>query len=137
MKKSTYITHRSGAICIAALLLSACAKESGFYDPAPINRKFDGTTLEYLQSKPGIFDSLLVAINRTGLSGTLSDSAVTLFAVTNPGVECAITNLIKISMLAGRPSGGLLTIDKEHLDIMLTHYMMRGVYPSDSMLRQD
>ncbi|WP_262246225.1 discoidin domain-containing protein [Parapedobacter soli] len=119
------------------LLVLACAKDRGYYQPDAIDKHFNGDTYAYLQSKHGVYDSLLQVIDRLGLEPTLRDSSITIFALTNESFQLAITNLNNIRYLADRPSEYLATIDQEHLDTMLTQYIIRGKYPTDSMQLQD
>jgi len=134
MKITTYIF---GFLCSAALLLAACSKDGGYYEPKIIDKDFNGNAYDYLKSKPGVFDSLVQVIDRLGLQSTLQDSNITLFALTNQSFQLAITNLNNIRQLADRPSEFLSNIKKEHLDTMMTQYILRGKYVSDSLTLQD
>lgn len=134
MKITTYIF---GFLCSAALLLAACSKDGGYYEPKIIDKDFNGNAYDYLKSKPGVFDSLVQVIDRLGLQSTLQDSNITLFALTNQSFQLAITNLNNIRQLADRPSEFLSNIKKDHLDTMMTQYILRGKYVSDSLTLQD
>lgn len=124
-------------VFLALLLAGACAKDGGYYDPTSINKHFNGDTYAYLKSQPGVYDSLIQVIDRLELASTLRDSNITLFALTNESFQLAINNLNNIRFLADKPSEYLSTINYEHLDTMLTQYIIRGKYPTDSMLLQD
>src|SRR5690606_5749807 len=89
------------------------------------------------KSKPGVFDSLVQVIDRLGLQSTLQDSSITLFALTNQIFQLAITNWNNIRQLADRPSEFLSNIKKDHLDTMITQFILRGKYASDSLTTQD
>ncbi|MFB2121423.1 fasciclin domain-containing protein [Parapedobacter sp. 2B3] len=132
-----HVIKSYGYPLLLALLVIACAKDGGYYQPNEIDKHFHGDTYAYLQSKHGVYDSLLQAIDRLGLETTLRDSNITLFALTNESFQLAITNLNNIRYLADRPSEYLATINQRHLDTMLTQYIIRGKYPTDSMLLQD
>ena len=84
MKNSIKYTGALAILSLLTLINSACKKNGGFYDAPEQNVTFAGNTYDYLKSKPGVFDSLIVAIDRMGLKKTLTDSNVTLFAVSNP-----------------------------------------------------
>lgn len=122
---------------IALMLSASCTKDGGFYEPEVIDKEFKGTTYEYLKSKPGTFDSLLIAIDRVGATDLLSDSNVTLFAVANPGFQLALTNLNNLYALSEKPSQYLTSIDYAQLDTMMSQYIIRGSYPTDSLRQQD
>src|SRR5690606_24792872 len=124
-------------VILGLLLVSACAKDGGYYKPVGIDKHFDGDTYAYLKSKPGVYDSLIQVIDRLELQSTLRDSNITLFALTNASFQLAINNLNNIRFLADKPSEYLSTIDYDHLDTMLTQYIIRGKYPTDSMVLQD
>src|SRR5690606_30299862 len=91
--------------------LSACSKDGGYYSPAVIDKEYKGSTLEYLKSKPGVYDSLLSAVGRLGLENVLNDSNTTLFAVTNPSFQLAFTNLNNLYAISEKPAQYLATVD--------------------------
>src|SRR5690606_34317190 len=120
------------------ILVSGCAKDKGFYDQSLQKVKFDGTMMDYLTSKPGVFDSLIKVIKRTEIDKTLSDSTnITLFAPTNSSFQLAIQNLNNTRKEADKPMEYLTNLDYNHLDTMMSQYIVRGLYSSDSMLTKD
>lgn len=133
------IRNRGTLMLLVALALvqSACVKDKGFHDNANNNTKFAGNTYEYLKSKPGVYDSLLAVIDRTGLKQTLIDSNVTLFAVTNPSFQLALTNLNTLRRQSDKDPLFLSNIDGVQLDTMACYYIIRGKLPSDSLKLQD
>jgi len=118
-------------------LFAACKNDDGYYEPVIQDKAFDGDVYEYLQSKPGVYDSLLKVVDRLQLENTLRDSNITLFALSNSSFQLALTNLNNLRKLNDRPSEYLANIDGEQLDTMLTQYIMRGKYISDSLSAQD
>src|SRR5690606_42113845 len=67
---------------------------------------YDGTIYEYLQSQAGVYDSLLLVLDRLpDLRAKLrnADSSYTLFAVTNRSFDIALEALNPISCLPGSP----------------------------------
>src|SRR3546814_17403312 len=88
-------------------VLQGCSKDEGFYNKEVSEKNFSGTVLDYLKSKPGIYDSLLLVSHRLGLEETLQDSAITLFALTNPSFGLAITNLNNLRETTVGPFGFL------------------------------
>ncbi len=117
--------------------LSGCTKDGGYYDAKDNDPTFNGTTYDYLKSKPGVYDSLLVAAERAGLKETLMDSNVTLFAVTNPSFQLALTNLNTLRRQQDKDPLFLSNIDGIQLDTMVSYYIIRGQRPSDSLTLQD
>jgi hypothetical protein len=128
----------SNSIVLALMLLiSACSRDGGAYDPPVIVKDFNGTTYEYLKSKPGIYDSLLLVVDRLGDVSLLKDSNVTLFAPTNQSFQVALTNLNNLYALSQKPAKSYGTISLVQLDTMMTQYIIKGSYPTDSLLQQD
>src|SRR5690554_4205778 len=107
-------------VCSSLLLLTACSKDGGNYNPRIIEKDFAGDTYEYLKSKPGVFDSLVAVIDRLGLEETVRDSSITLFALNNQSFQLAITNLNNLRKLSDRPSEFLANVDYAHLDTMMS-----------------
>lgn len=132
------IVHYIGGFLIfAGVFISSCTKDGGYYEPEVIERNFHGNAYEYLKSKPGVYDSLVKVIDRLGMQSIVQDSNITLFALTNQSFQLAITNLNNLRRLADRPNEYLESIKYEHLDTMVTQYIMRGKYVSDSLQKQD
>ncbi|MGO1520564.1 MAG: fasciclin domain-containing protein [Sphingobacterium sp.] len=125
-------------ISLLLFLFMSCSKDKGFYDQPAETVKFDGNVLEYLQSKPGVFDSLLKVLDRTEMNTPLSgDQPLTLFAPTNPSFQLAIENLNNTRREADRPLEYLLNVELSHLDTMMAQYIIKDRYPSDSMMMKD
>src|SRR5690606_317499 len=119
------------------LFLFSCGKDDGYFNHTLQKTRYDGSTYEYLKSKPGVYDSLLKVIDRVGLQELLSTSQVTLFAPTNESFRLAIENLNNIRRQAEQPQEFLSTIKYDHLDTMISQYIIRGLYSSDSLQQQD
>ncbi|MFD1166775.1 fasciclin domain-containing protein [Sphingobacterium daejeonense] len=120
------------------ILVSSCSKDSGYYNQSIQKVTYDGTILEYLQSKPGVFDSLLTVLNRTKINAVLSgNEKMTLFAPTNQSFQLAIQNLNNTRKEADRPFEYLTNVDLLQLDTMMAQYIVKGYYPSDSMTLKD
>lgn len=124
-------------LLVIALLQSACKKDRGYYNASDNNTRFTGSTYDYLKSKPGVYDSLIAVIDRMGLKTMLTDSNVTLFAVTNPSFRLAITNLNTLRRQSDKDPLFLANIDGVQLDTMASYYIIRGKYTSDSLTLQD
>lgn len=125
-------------IYLFGLLLAGCAKDKGFYNQTSEIIRFEGDILEYLESKPGVFDSLLKVLDRTQMDQILSgEQSLTLFAPTNPSFQLAIENLNNTRRDADRPFEYLNGVDLNHLDTMMAQYIINGAYTSDSMMMKD
>jgi uncharacterized surface protein with fasciclin (FAS1) repeats len=124
--------------CTVTFLQVGCSKDKGFYDSSEEKKALENmNTYQYLQSKRGIYDSLLYVIDRTGFTDTLKNNKVTLFAPTNASFKLAITNLNNLRAKTGKNPLFLSNIDQRHLDTLVSKYIIRGLYTSDSLTRQD
>ena len=124
-------------LLILSILLPACKKNGGNYDSPAADKKVPLNTYDYLKSKPGVFDSLIAAVDRLGLKQTLIDSPTTLFAVTNQSFQLAVTNLNRLRKQTDKDPQYLSFINREQLDTMISYYIIRGKYLSDSLQLQD
>ncbi|WPU91526.1 fasciclin domain-containing protein [Mucilaginibacter sabulilitoris] len=137
MKKLIKYMSALKPLLLVILLQSACKKDGGYHNAIDISTKFSGNTYEYLKSKPGVYDSLLAVIDRTGLKQTLADSNVTLFAVTNSSFQLALNNLNTLRRQGDKDPLFLANIDGVQLDTMVSYYIIRGKRTTDSLLLQD
>jgi uncharacterized membrane protein len=126
------------AIVALIVLAIACKKTDDTYKSyTPTAGNFAGNALQYLQSQPGLYDSMLLAIGRvTGLADTLSSQKVTLFAVSNRSFALALQNINQARMdsIPSMPPVSLTTIDSAVLDTFLCRYVLRGHASSDSII---
>ncbi|SMC87274.1 fasciclin domain-containing protein [Pedobacter nyackensis] len=124
-------------IGMIAIAIIACRRDSGFYDHKALSQTVPVNTYDYLKSKKGIFDSMVLVIDRLGLQTTLRDSNITVFAVTNSSFRLAVTNLNNTRKLAGKPPLNLSGMDYIQLDTIMTQYIMRGKITTEDMKDQD
>ncbi|MGJ7031479.1 discoidin domain-containing protein [Niabella hirudinis] len=85
------------AMLLILLMLGAgCSKgRSPYYKSEVIEtERFDGTVLQYLESRKGVYDSMVVVIKRfPNLAKLLSSpGSMTVFAIPNAAFEVAVTN---------------------------------------------
>src|SRR6201989_3011886 len=85
--------HFAAVMAIALMVQTGCKKEKGYYSSKPVANTSGLTAYDYLKSKPGIYDSLLLVVNALGYQQTLTDSSVTVFAPSNQSFKIAISNL--------------------------------------------
>lgn len=120
-----------------AMTLIACRRDSGFYDQEPMNQTVPVNVYDYLKSKKGVFDSMLLVVDRLGLQTTLRDSSITVFAVPNSCFRVAVTNLNNTRKAADRSPLNLSNMDYGQLDTIMTQYVMRGKFTTESIEGQD
>jgi hypothetical protein len=125
------------AIAVLALAVSSCKKTDDTYrHMVPTAGKFSGNALEYLQSQPGVYDSMLLAISRvTGLSDTLQTENVTVFAVSNRSFTLALKNInqARLDSIPSMEPVSINSIDSAVLDTFLSRYILRGLESTDSI----
>ena len=124
-------------LTLVSILTSACSKDGGFYDAVVADKTFQGNTYEYLKSKTGVYDSLIQVIDRLKLQKTLTDSNITLFAVTNPSFRLAVTNLNNLRRQTDKLPLFLYNVDSVQLDTMASQYIIRGNVTTEQMSLQD
>lgn len=123
---------------LSIILLAACSKDNGYYKEDVKKIKYNGNILQYLESKPGVFDSLIKVLHRIEMDKTVeTNSNITLFAPTNQSFRTALENLNNTRKKADKPMEYLDNIDLAHLDTMMSQYLIRGFYPTDSMMLKD
>lgn len=120
-------------ILVVAMLcttLFSCKKsESPYYNYENSLKEFDGNALEYLKSQKGIYDSLLVVLDRLpALQDSLKNQKITLFAVTNKSFEISVDNLNAIRKRTNKAPLYLSSMNVKQLDTMTSKYIIRGVY---------
>ncbi|MFZ4862365.1 ATP/GTP-binding protein [Sphingobacterium sp. Mn56C] len=118
-------------------LIAACAKDKGYYANAEVDKLYEGSIYDYLKSKKGIYDSLIKVIDRVGLQETLQDSTITLFALTNSNFQLAVENLNNTLSTSDKPLQYLNSVKYDIIDSILCQYIIRGMYPTDSLQTLD
>ncbi|RYZ61922.1 MAG: hypothetical protein EOO14_03780 [Chitinophagaceae bacterium] len=119
-------------------LATGCKKTDDSYrNFSPTAGNFNGNAIQYLQSQPGVYDSMLLAISRVpGLADTLSANEVTLFAVSNRSFTLALQNInhARMDSIPRMPQLSINTLDAAVLDTFLTRYVLRGRATSESIV---
>src|SRR5690606_13110531 len=149
MERIKLYTKFLAALITGVLLIQGCSKEKGYYSTPNLNSGTDLNIYDYLKSKPGVYDSLLLLVDQLGLESTLRDSNVTLFAVSNQSFQIAIKNLNISRKAKGSPAMYLRQIasgkattnlskdiakakaDSAHIDTMVSLYIIKGQYKSE------
>lgn len=121
-----------GIACI--LIIASCKKVDNTYVKYQTKAgNYHGNALQYLQSQPGIYDSMLLALSRVSRIGdSVANNDVTLFAVSNGSFSLALQNINqarKDSVPSMEPVS-LSTIDSAVLDTFLCRYVLRGKHES-------
>lgn len=147
MKRSNFYSKYLVALLLGALIFQVgCKRESGYYKQENINTGTDLNMYDYLKSKPGVYDSLLLLIDAFKMQAYLKDSSVTLFAPSNSSFQTALLNLNNIRRAQNKPAVFLKDIvkgttlikkdlakakaDSMNLDTMVSRYIIRGLFKS-------
>ncbi len=108
--------------------VSSCEKVDNTYKDYQKNAGvFNGNTLTYLQAQNGVFDSLLLALNRLPeLKQKVQNDTVTLFAPTNESFKLVLNNInqARKDLIPAKAPVSISTINLEVLDTFLSRYML-------------
>lgn len=88
---------------ISIFSFSSCTKE--YYEDGGIhNAKYDGTIIQFLKSRPELFDTLVKVVNLTKYASLLDapNSNITFFAAPNQSIAKSITTLNRQLFLRGQ-----------------------------------
>lgn len=69
------------------LLISSCAKDDYYEDGGLAQAEYDGSILEYLETKPVLFDSIVEVIKLAGLEEAFRNEEFTFFAPSDPDIK--------------------------------------------------
>ncbi|MDB5143639.1 MAG: hypothetical protein JWQ66_2352 [Mucilaginibacter sp.] len=98
---------------------------------------FDGSTMDYLKAQTGVYDSLLVLVDRIpGLQDSLSSEKTTFFSITNKSFETAIKTLNRDRAFQSKDPVYLKDLDAAVLDTMVYKYLIKGIFLSSDISTQ-
>lgn len=124
-------------LAVACCFAACSKKDDTYYNYDKESSVFQGNSYEYLQRFPGLYDSMLLVIDRLGgLKDSLVSGEVTLFAINNNSFNLAMKNLNlrRATMQPARPPLTLATLDSAHLDTLACRYILRGLYNTDRVV---
>lgn len=125
------------AMMVSVLVLSSCSKTDKTYvDYTNTAGSFNGTALEYLRSQPGVYDSMLLVINRLkGIKDSISNNQITVFAISNRSFALALQNInqARQDSLPAMPAVSLSTMDSASLDTFFCRYIINERVPSENL----
>lgn len=122
---------------ILGIYAESCRKDSGFYHSKESQHQFSGSIYDFLNSQQGIYDSFLYVLDRTHLTDSLKEGVYTVFAPTNASFQHAIAGVNQLRAIQGRSPQYLSNLPLHQLDTLTSRYLIRGIFPSDSMKTQD
>ncbi|MES2777598.1 MAG: hypothetical protein V4722_25690 [Bacteroidota bacterium] len=131
----------SGLICTLALamlvLVTACKKDDTYRDYENTAGTYNGNALDYLRSQTGVYDSMLLVINRLkGMSDTISKANITIFAINNRSFALALQNInqARKDSIPSMPAVSLATMDSAVLDTFFCRYIIKEKQPSEGLV---
>ncbi len=133
MQKKVKISERIALLLLAVVLMASCQKDGGYLNYEKQPPQIDANVYDYLQSKKGVYDSMLLVVDRVGLKRILSNTRITVFAITNSSFTAAVRNLNILRDKQGKKPLYLATLDDRNLDTLLCRYIVPGFYPTDSL----
>lgn len=116
---------------LTATTLFSCTKSNDYFENFEVNiKEFDGNTWDYIYEQYGMYDSLVLAIERfPELKSYLRDSAnVTLFGVNNRSFEIAMSSLNKVRAQGNKSLLSIEGLNASDLDTLLSYYIIQGKY---------
>ncbi|HMI02808.1 MAG TPA: fasciclin domain-containing protein [Pedobacter sp.] len=126
----TYLTFTNTGVWLGLALLlvfASCRKDEYYFDGGVQNPVFDGNMLQYLQSKPGSFDTISSIIKIAGLEREFQDDNLTFFAPTDEAVRLALKDANQLLYQRGRDTLKVLEdISPEIWRKYLMRYMFKG-----------
>jgi hypothetical protein len=119
-------------ICaVIAIVTVSCKKgDQTYYGAAKQNfTSYDGSAMDYLRAQTGVYDSLLVLVDRIpGLQDSLTNKKITFFSITNKSFETAVKTLNRERAFENKAPLYLKDLDAAVLDTIVYKYVINGAY---------
>lgn len=137
--KNIKIVHYLFAILFIGLIGASCQKDS-YRDSGTFAPKYNGTVMQYLKSRPELFDSLNKIIQLAGLESTLDKQGVSFFAPADMSIEKSVWKLNEYLYSRGKDTVTSLEqipadVWKEYLSkyILNNTYLLKDIPQIDSL----
>lgn len=134
----TFYIALFATIIMVLLFVAGCTKADDTYRNYKTTAgTYSGNALQYLQSQPGVYDSMLLVITRLkGMPELISGGSITLFAVSNRSFSLALQNInqARKDSLPSMAPVTLSTIDSATLDEFFGRYIIEGRQSTDSLV---
>lgn len=112
---------------MATVVIAMGCKKDYYTDTGVHTPNFDGTVMEYLQSKPAYFDSLIKVIHLAGMEDIFQNEEITFFAPADSSINRTVNYLNRILDALGRPLVTRLEqIKPEVWRRQLSRYVFKG-----------
>jgi hypothetical protein len=125
------------AICFITVATGCKKTDDTYKNYTNTAGTFNGNALQYLQSQPGLYDSMLLVINRlAGIADTVSKKNITLFAVNNRSFSIALDNInqARKNAIPAKPAVSFSTMDSAILDTFFCRYILKDQVSSSDII---
>ena len=128
MRNKNVFFFRTLLAVLLSTTLFACKKSNlAYYNYENNLKDYKGSALEYIKSQPGVYDSLMVVLDRLpAIEDSLQNENVTLFAVTNKSFQISVESLNAVRKKTNKAPIYLATADLAQLDTMICKYIIPG-----------
>lgn len=125
------------SLLLISLIFCACAKDKTYYEYKPVS-KFNETIYQYLSEQPGVFDSVLFVLDKSGLSALLKgQDEYTFFAPTDRSLEATMAALNIYRSSSGLEPISLKDIDASSWRAIMGNYIIKGRWKVQDFTGQD
>ncbi len=118
------------------LFFTSCEKSNTYFRDFQISTtEFDGSTWDYIYEQYGVYDSLVMAVERfPDLKKYLQTAdGVTVFAPSNRGFELALLTLNRVREQGNKKPLSLEDLNAVELEKLLCYYIIQGAYNTESI----
>ncbi|MBE9600455.1 fasciclin domain-containing protein [Pedobacter sp. MC2016-24] len=110
-----------------ACMATGCKKNAHYLDSGVTNAKFDGNIMQYLESKPLYFDTLVQVIKLAGMEDVFKNENVTFFAPPDPCIGSSVRMLNSYLYVTGKDTVKTLAdIKPKAWREILSMYVFKG-----------
>ena len=115
------------AVCTILLSGMGCQKKDYFENTGTHEANFQGNVLQYLQSKPGMFDSVVKIIQLAGMNQVFENEEITFFAPADSSIRSTLRFLNSSLAMLGQPEVKRMEqIKPEVWRQQLSRYLFKG-----------
>ncbi|SJN23318.1 hypothetical protein FM120_03305 [Sphingobacterium faecium PCAi_F2.5] len=122
---------------ITSVILFSCKKED-YIDTGIHNPKFNGTMWQYLESRPELFDTLMVALKIAKLDEVIKNEEVTFFAPPDVSILKSVWTLNESLFRMGQDT--ITSLDQVRPEVwrkFLSRYIIKGKYLAKDFNQMD
>lgn len=126
----------SAVIALPTVLFIGCSKiDSPYYNYNNTSTRFDGNAISFLQSQPGIYDSLLFVLGKLpNIVDILNSNAdLTCMLPSNASFSLALQDINEIRKIQNKVPVSLAVLDSANLDTLVSRYILPGQYLTDTL----